>query len=124
MIKVSDFGLTEDMYSSNYYRHDSSQTGSEEKVPIKWMAPESIETNRFDETTDVVSFILFLINGNCERFWRFIDTWFVYAVVIWSDMLGGVHMWRGALCWCPSHHSSERASLWTQTGQTQQPILL
>ena len=56
MIKVSDFGLTEDMYSSNYYRHDSSQTGSEEKVPIKWMAPESIETNKFDETTDVVSF--------------------------------------------------------------------
>ena len=55
MIKVSDFGLTEDMYSSNYYRHDSSQTGSEEKVPIKWMAPESIETNIFDEATDCVS---------------------------------------------------------------------
>ena len=43
------------MYNSNYYR---SGTGSEEKVPIKWMAPESIETNVFDESTDVVSHII------------------------------------------------------------------
>ena len=55
MIKVSDFGLTEDMYSSNYYRQERSWTGREEKVPIKWMAPEGIETNVFDENTDVVS---------------------------------------------------------------------
>ena len=27
------------------------------KFPIKWMAPESIETNVFDESTDVVSHI-------------------------------------------------------------------
>ena len=52
---MSDFGLTEDMYNTNYYRHESSGTGSEEKVPIKWMAPESIETNVFNESTDVVS---------------------------------------------------------------------
>ena len=45
------------MYNSNYYRPESSGTGSEEKVPIKWMAPESIETNVFDESTDVVSHI-------------------------------------------------------------------
>ena len=45
------------MYSFNYYRPESSGTGSEEKVPIKWMAPESIETNVFDESTDVVSHI-------------------------------------------------------------------
>ena len=55
MIKVSDFGLTEDMYSANYYRQERSWTGREEKVPIKWMAPEGIETNVFDESTDVVS---------------------------------------------------------------------
>ena len=55
VIKVSDFGLTEDMYSSNYYRQERSWTGREEKVPIKWMAPEGIETNVFDENTDVVS---------------------------------------------------------------------
>ena len=55
IIKVADFGLTEDMYSSNYYRQEDSETGKKEKVPIKWMAPESIETHVFDEATDVVS---------------------------------------------------------------------
>ncbi|CAI8024313.1 Tyrosine-protein kinase transforming protein ros [Geodia barretti] len=56
IIKVSDFGLTEDMYSTAYYRHDGCETGTEEKIPIKWMAPESIESNIFDENTDVWSF--------------------------------------------------------------------
>ncbi|CAI8047951.1 Tyrosine-protein kinase transforming protein SEA [Geodia barretti] len=55
VIKVSDFGLTEDMYSYNYFRPKSTK-GGEEKLPIKWMAPESIETNIFNETTDVWSF--------------------------------------------------------------------
>ena len=32
---VSDFGLTEDMYSTAYYRHDGCETGTEEKIPIK-----------------------------------------------------------------------------------------
>ena len=48
------------MYSSNCYRHDSSETGTQEKVPVKWMAPESIETGRFDERTDVVSTLVSL----------------------------------------------------------------
>ena len=53
VIKVADFGLTEDMYATNYFRH-GEKVGSEEKVPIKWMAPESIESNLYNETTDVV----------------------------------------------------------------------
>ena len=54
MIKVADFGLTEDMYGSNYFRRRESETESEEKVPIRWMAPESIESDIYDESTDVV----------------------------------------------------------------------
>ena len=56
MIKVADFGLTEDMYATNYYRRlqTESGTGSEEKVPIRWMAPESIESDFYSEKTDVV----------------------------------------------------------------------
>ncbi|CAI8038714.1 Tyrosine-protein kinase transforming protein SEA, partial [Geodia barretti] len=42
-IKVADFGLTEDMYGTNYFRRRKSVTGSEEKVPLRWMAAESIE---------------------------------------------------------------------------------
>ena len=55
MIKVADFGLTEDMYDRNYYRHDKNEEGNGEKVPIRWMAPESIENDIYDERTDVVS---------------------------------------------------------------------
>ena len=54
MIKVADFGLTEDMFGTNYFRRRKSVTGSEEKVPIRWMAPESIESDIYDESTDVV----------------------------------------------------------------------
>ena len=55
VIKVSDFGLTEDMYCTNYFHQKISETENE-RLPIKWMAPECIETNTFDESTDVVSF--------------------------------------------------------------------
>ena len=55
IIKVADFGLTEDMYNSNYYRREKRQAGTEERVPLKWMALESIETHVFDESTDMVS---------------------------------------------------------------------
>ena len=54
VIKVADFGLTEDMYGTNYFRRRKSAMGSEEKVPIRWMAPESIENDIYNESTDVV----------------------------------------------------------------------
>ena len=56
MIKVADFGLTEDMYGTNYFRRTKNETGSDEKVPIRWMAPESIENDVYTEATDVVSY--------------------------------------------------------------------
>ena len=54
MIKVADFGLTEDMYCTNFFHQDKSVAESKEKVPIKWMAPESIENDIYNESTDVV----------------------------------------------------------------------
>ena len=50
---MADFGLTEDIYGTNYFR----VTGNDEKVPIRWMAPESIENDIYNEATDVVSFV-------------------------------------------------------------------
>ena len=52
---MADFGLTEDMYA---FRRGENVVESEERVPIKWMAPESIERSIYNEKTDVVS-------GNC-----------------------------------------------------------
>ena len=50
---MGDFGLTEDIYGTNYYRRRKSEA-SNERVPIRWMAPESIEENVYNEKTDVV----------------------------------------------------------------------
>ena len=52
---MADFGLAEDMYVTNYYCRNKSK--SEERAPIRWMAPESIETNIYNEATDVVSLL-------------------------------------------------------------------
>lgn len=52
VIKVSDFGLSEDMYAKNYFRQDKDAAV---KLPIKWMAPESLNDGLFTEKTDVVS---------------------------------------------------------------------
>ena len=53
---MADFGLTEDMCGSNYFRRRREEGGGEEKVPIKWMAPESLEKDDYTEATDVVSY--------------------------------------------------------------------
>ena len=52
MIKVADFGLAESTYTKSYFRQDHN-TGV--KLPIKWMAPESLTDGVFSEKTDVVS---------------------------------------------------------------------
>ena len=57
MIKVADFGLSEDIYSRSYFRQQQAAAGGEEaavKLPIKWMALESLTDGVFTEKTDVV----------------------------------------------------------------------
>ena len=53
IVKVGDFGLTEDIYDRNYYCCNQNES-SNERVPIRWMAPESIEEDMYNEKTDVV----------------------------------------------------------------------
>ena len=57
VIKVSDFGLSEDVYACNYFRQGST-AGGPVKLPVKWMAPESLTDNLFSEKSDVVRLIL------------------------------------------------------------------
>ena len=52
VIKITDFGLSEDVYARNYFRQGQ---GSSVKLPVKWMAPESLQDGVFSDKTDVVS---------------------------------------------------------------------
>ncbi len=51
VIKVADFGLAEDVYTTGYFRENDGGV----KLPFKWMAPESLTDSVFTEKTDVVS---------------------------------------------------------------------
>ena len=54
IIKVADFGLAEDVYTTEYFKQERSSDDSV-KLPLKWMALESIHYGKFSEKTDVVS---------------------------------------------------------------------
>ena len=52
VIKVADFGLSENVDPSrDYFRQNSKD---EVKLPVKWLAPESLNDGKFSEKTDVV----------------------------------------------------------------------
>ena len=51
VIKVADFGLSKSTYEKMYFRQDKNEGV---KLPIKWMALESLEDAVFTEKTDVV----------------------------------------------------------------------
>ena len=52
LIKITDFGLAEDVFVRNYFRQGSAEEVV--KLPVKWMAPESLSDGHFSEKSDVV----------------------------------------------------------------------
>ncbi|XP_038069408.1 hepatocyte growth factor receptor-like isoform X1 [Patiria miniata] len=50
--KIADFGLSRDLDESDYYTSGEKQA----KLPIKWMAPESMERKVYNTKTDVWSY--------------------------------------------------------------------
>ncbi|XP_062509268.1 insulin-like peptide receptor isoform X2 [Corticium candelabrum] len=51
VIKIGDFGLTRDVYETDYYRKRGSGP-----LPIRWMAPESLQDGVFSHASDIWSF--------------------------------------------------------------------
>ena len=54
VIKVADFGLSENMYSKTYFGQEKDQPV---KLPVKWLALEALTEGVFSEKSDVVSFV-------------------------------------------------------------------
>ncbi|KAG8439799.1 hypothetical protein GDO86_005824 [Hymenochirus boettgeri] len=52
-VKVADFGLARDVYDKEYYSVHN-KTGA--KLPVKWMALESLQTQKFTTKSDVWSY--------------------------------------------------------------------
>ncbi|NXD03133.1 RON protein, partial [Certhia familiaris] len=52
-VKVADFGLARDVFGKDYY---SIQQHRHAKLPVKWMALESLQTQKFTTKSDVWSF--------------------------------------------------------------------
>ena len=89
-VKIADFGLAKDVYESEYYSSDNTKT----RLPVKWMAPESLEKGIYNSKTDVWS----------------------YGVLIWELLTRGVTPYPDVQNWeilkyikkgfrllCPSH---------------------
>lgn len=51
IVKISDFGLSRDIYSSDYYRVQGKSL-----LPVRWMPPEAILYGKFTIESDVWSF--------------------------------------------------------------------
>lgn len=48
IVKIADFGLARDLQDSDYYRKSTNG-----RLPIKWMAPESLRDRFYDSQSDV-----------------------------------------------------------------------
>ena len=59
-VKVADFGFSRDVYATQFYR-----LGHKTRLPVKWMPPESLLDNIYNERSDVVSVLCSCAHDPC-----------------------------------------------------------
>ena len=55
-VKIGDFGMTRDIYETDYYRK-----GGKGLLPVRWMAPECLKDGLFSSQSDVWCVLLSII---------------------------------------------------------------
>ncbi|XP_070531998.1 hepatocyte growth factor receptor-like isoform X1 [Ptychodera flava] len=72
-VKVGDFGLSRDIYESDYYVCNDKNA----KLPAKWMAPECFRKQHYDTKTDVWAYgvLLWELMTRGETPYPAIDNW-------------------------------------------------
>lgn len=102
-VKVADFGLARDVYDKEYY---SVHNKSGVKLPVKWMALESLQTHKFTTKSDVVTFIFqnhvktaatSRCFKSCTNRRLMLRACVLCAVVIWRVAVGADDAWSPAL---------------------------
>jgi anaplastic lymphoma kinase len=96
LCKVTDFGLSRDIYESNYYRFNINEKKA--LLPVKWLAIESMEDQIYNHRTDVWSFGVLL--------------WEIFAMgmtpypgvdnrAVWEELRNGLRLTRLEDCPAP-----------------------
>ncbi|KAI1280319.1 Tyrosine-protein kinase transmembrane receptor Ror [Halotydeus destructor] len=101
-VKISDFGLSRDIYASDYYRVQSKSL-----LPVRWMPPESILYGKFTSESDVWSFGVVL----WEVFSYGLQPYYGYNNQEVIDMIRSRHLLRCPED-CPPHIYSLMAETW------------
>lgn len=85
-VKVADFGMARDIYDKEYY---SVQDHKRAKLPVKWMAIESLQTQKFTTKSDVVS----ALNPGHRKFISVISVSITHCLCV-SQWSYGILMWE------------------------------
>ena len=106
MIKVADFGLSESMDVTKEYFRQNKDTAI--KLPVKWMAIESITDGIFSEKTDVVRMNCLIAFSHSHA----------PPVGLRCDVLGNFYGWEDPLPRNSSSGTSKPTGNRTQDGKT------